>query len=527
MANYKELANFVPAPPERQRVTMDEKITQSLDLVRQWADPDIHSEITVENLRLGVIPRLSEYDVMKLPVDARLVRVPHELKEKLKTERSHDLIRWNKPRRFLDRLKIAQTPFARPAPGESRVMDRLEAERRVVGFDNLRINPPPPENSRQSRTEVNNKLELNIMGQARIPFALGSVPDVGSFLAYVTMAQANGMVFVSRDKILSDFDQQATLVKDIINHLKRVNLPKEIEPNEEELLEFAQIMKLTEKPLTTDQLRKIYFSELRNSWIANVGIAIEASDEGIKRAEYVRKKTGVRLVRIYSPEGGIEIVDTTKKLGEKSKGRKPYIKVAGQVMDEKTAIRAEEAGANGLFNGVAGGAQCTTSVEADISVNTPNLLYEERGKIGIPIGVEGGGVGTHVMTALELGASFLSKPGEIGASWEGSGGEFMFRDSQGKYYMIYSGEASRSAKWWKDSVDDLERPKFVEGETGIREITPERMSMTGNIKKLRDRLSNGLVFQRLKSIPELHNRDCDNVVEVTAEADALSKAYGQ
>lgn len=523
---YKELAEFYPAPQIRESVTIDQKIQESGELLKPWlSDTSIEIAVTPDNMRLGIIPRLSPYDIAHLPDNARLIKVPEDLKIKLSEERSYDLIRWNNPRRFLDRLKTSNIPFVQPVAGRSRVMDRLASEGKIVGFDNLRIDAPEPQNGRQSRSEVNNGLEINIMGQTRLPFVLGSVPDVGSFLSYVTMAQANGMSFVSRDKILSNVDQQALLIKDVISFLKSVDLPKELYPSEDNLSEFAYISNSVF--CTTND----YLDALRNSWVSNVGAAIEASDLGIKRAEELHK-AGCKLFRIYSPEGGREIIDTVLGLRDLFAGEDDVKIVGGQVMDASTALKVEDAGCDALFIGVAGGSQCTTSVNADIPVKTPNLLYDLRGKIKIPIGIEGGGVGTHIMTAFSLGASFLSKPGEIGVSWEGSGGEYIFSDNptypnSGSYYMPYGGEASISAKWWKDSVDDIRRPKFVEGETGIRQIQPDKMSQTGNIKKLRDQLSVGLVFQRADNIQELHKRTCDNIVEVTSEASALSKAYGQ
>jgi hypothetical protein len=93
--------------------------------------------------------------------------------------------------------------------------------------------------------------------------------------------------------------------------------------------------------------------------------------------------------------------------------------------------------------------------------------------------------------------------------------------------MVYGGEASVSAKWFKDSVDRLGRPKYVEGETGVRALGTSLRSTTRTIAELRGQLSIGLVFQRAESIQELHQRTADNVVEVTQTAGALSQAYAR
>lgn len=528
MANYNELTRFVPVPERPRHVGLDAKIAESTVILGDYIlDASIRSEITHENFRLGIIPRLSPYDNKYLPSDTEFIRIPEELQKALSEERSHDLMVWNTPSQVLRRLRVAKVPFVPPVKGESTVMKRLANEGRVVSFDNLRIDSPEPKNGRQSRSQLNRETELNIMGQGRIPFVLGSVPDVGSHLSYVTMAQANGMAFISRDKILSDINEQVALTEAVINTLQEVDLPFELYPNEDELYEFMNTEGHDLQDFNSAAATDIYFQTLRNSWIANVGAAIEATPKGVERAMALRK-VGCSLFRIYSPEGGTEIIETIKGLKEVFSGDESVKIVGGQIMDPYTAKGVEEAGADAIFIGVAGGSQCTTSVNADIPVKTPNLLHELRGNISIPIGIEGGGVGTHIMTAFALGASFVSKPGEIGVSWEGAGGQFIFKSS-GKYYMPYGGEASVSAKWWKDSKDTFGRPRFVEGETGVREIPVDDLgtlsSQTRRINSLRNQEAVGLVFQRANSISELHQRSCKNIVEVTPEASALSQAY--
>lgn len=93
--------------------------------------------------------------------------------------------------------------------------------------------------------------------------------------------------------------------------------------------------------------------------------------------------------------------------------------------------------------------------------------------------------------------------------------------------MLYGGEASDSAKWWRDSIDALGRPLFVEGETGVRQLSQDQLFMTSNIRRLLERIAIGLVFQRTNTIAELHARDCSNIVEVTQNAAQLSTAYNQ
>jgi hypothetical protein len=534
-----QLSNYERRVP----IDLDQKILDSSHLLQDnfaFGNATIAQDLDKENFRIGIIPRLSPYDIPHLE-GTRFVEFPEELVEELIKDRSHDLVRWNEPERFLYRLKFQQKPFEAPIKSNSHALKRLEEEGLVVSFENVRAEPPVPEenpekdpekNGRHSRSKIEKTLEINLMGQARIPFALGSVPDVGSFLSYVTMAQAGGMVFMSRDKVLSGINEQATLAKDVIDYLNNTELPSMLYPNEQELLEFAQIM---DKP-TTDltKLEDDYIHELRQSWVNNVGAAIEASPRGLERAKSLFE-AGCKLYRIYSPEGGMDIIYTVREL-RKQFGEKIKI-VGGQIMDSDTGLLAEKEGCDAIFIGVAGGSQCTTAVNADIPVNPVHLLNRLRGHINIPIGVEGGGVGTHLIDAFVLGASFLSKPGEIGVSWEGSGGKYIFNardDENPEYWMPYGGEASVSAKWWKDSLDDREIPKFVEGETGVRRIYHSKLepakrniSMTKNLVRLRYMLSVGLVFQRADSIAELHQRDASNLVQVTPEVALLSQPYAR
>lgn len=527
-SSFRELATFRAPLPERepQSINVDQKIVTSKELLAELAeDESVTSDITPESFIVGEVPRLSPFDMPLLPEGTRLVRIPDCVVEELAVESSNDRMDWNTPEKFLSRLEVKDKPFVKPVEGNSQVMDRINAEGKIVSFSNLRIKSPAPENGRHSRRRINGALgEHVIMGRARIPFALGSVPDVGSALAYITMAQSNGMVFISRDKILSDDNKQVELVKKVIDCLWKMEIPDRILPCEADLKRFWQIKGLPQEKFNQQVTMAEYIRELRSSWVANVGAAIKASKEGFDQTQRLYYDAGCRSVRVYSPEGGKEIVDQAEKI----ENELPQdLKIAaGQIIDLNTALAAQEVGSDLLVTGMAGGSQCITSENAGIPVNTPNLLYELRGKVKIPIGVEGGGVGKHIMVAFALGASVLLKPGEIGLSIEGAGGKYMLQDPEGNYWMLYGGEASDASKWWRDLLDKQGRPLFVEGEPGVRMLPKDKYSMTRNINRLMQQTAIGLVFQRASSIAELHQRDCSNIVEVTPEAAQLSGAYG-
>lgn len=525
MSHYKELAAFHPRTPVRAQESIADKIAISRGELARYASVQLIDSITEDSFVDGEVPRLSIFD--DLPKGTQLVELTSELTDFLTEERNYDLISWNTPEAFLRRLRVGYQEFEAPVDGESHVMDRLNTDRRVVSFEDLRIAAPVPDRGRHSRKQVHSELEEhNIMGMARLPLGMGSVPDVGSVLGYLTVAQAGCMAFVARDKVLSSEDHQATVVERVIDTLRTIELPPEMLPQERDLQEFWQITERQPGEYSSQVAKDRYIEALRDSWVANVGAAIEASPKGITRAQKLYE-AGCRLFRIYSPEGGREIVDQVKEM-KRTFGDDPKVKiVAGQLMDRETAKASADSGADAIIIGVAGGSQCTTSQNAGIPVNTPNLLYDLRGSLEVPIGIEGGGVGNHLMAAYALGASFLLKPGEIGMSIEGAGGRYMLQDPEKNYWMLYGGEASDASKWWRDLVDDLGRPEFVEGEKGVRMLPQDRYSMTRNIRKLRQQIAIGLVFQRAGSIAELHQRDCSNIREVTNNAGSLSVAYGR
>ena len=514
---------------EEEHVGVDRKIDESMQLLRDrdLATTEVLESISPEDYISGEAPRLSPFDIELLPKGTKLRALNQKLLEYLARESSQDRMDWNTPASFLSRLVVSREVFVRPIPGNSRVLDRLNADGRVVGFSNIAIKSPPPQKDRHSRKAIDETIDVhNIMGMARLPIALGSVPDIGSVLGYMTVAQSNGMSFIARDKVLAETDHQVDVVSRVIEGLSSMPIPDSMLPSPVELGKFGEITGMDTRDYSAAGAQTVYIEKLRESWIANVGAAIEASSKGIERAKRLQD-AGCNLLRIYSPEGGLEIVQRVEELRGLYDENSGVKIVAGQMMDANTARDAEVAGADALIIGSAGGSQCTTSKNAGIPVNTPNFLYDLRGKINIPIGIEGGGVGDHLMPAFALGASFLLKPGEIGMSIEGAGAKYMLQDPDSNYWMLYGGEASDSSKWWRHLVDKQGRPKFVEGEPGLRKLPRSQYSMTRNIRKLRDQIAIGLVFQRAHTIAELHQRDCSNIVEVTPEAAQLSYAYGQ
>lgn len=490
---------------------------------------------------MGELPLVSPHDTKLFPPDTSLKKVPEKLKSEIDTAETGDIAKWNSPRIFLDRLRA--TKFQAPNHEmQSGVMQDLENSGKVVSFDDLRISSPTPEGKQRvsrSNEAYPGLLSISIMGNGRMPLMLGAVPDVASRESYRKAAMSGVMVTASRDKIWADPKNQATLIGSVINDLKTIPLSEGMIPTIDELREFWKIKQYSDGSFHENVALTQYEQELRNYWISNIGVAIEASPKGVDRAKLLHE-VGCNMFRIYSPEGGHEIVETVNGLRNVTEFEKGKVNIiAGQIMDKDTARAAVTAGCDAVIIGVAGGSQCTTSINADIPVNTPNLLNQLRTEnLGVPIGIEGGGVGTHMMTALALGASFFSKPGEIGVSLSGTG-DYVFEDPREKWYVLYGGEASNSAKMWRpDSFDLQGRIRFPEGEGGIRILSEnngtfdadnldDRKSLVRNIERLIFAMSVGLVFQRVKTVEEMHKKGPVNVVHVSQNASELSHPYAR
>lgn len=513
---------------------VDARIRESIGLLQEIKDPSIsEGEIAPEGYLLGLFPRLTRFDRQILPSDVRLVRLPEPVQERLEEARNFYLSLWNSPESVLRRLGQKEREYRPPTAKGSAVMDEYEGSYTAVAFRDLFAEPPAPSLKRQSRTELYKKIEHPIMGEVRMPFALGSVPDVGSVEAYTTAAKAGVLALISRDKVLSDPRKQAQVAAYVLERLRSDPLPSGARPTREHLREFWQITGQPLEAFDENEAMQEYEQALRDYWVSNVFVAIEASEKGISRAE-LAYQFGVRGVRIYSPESGIEIPQAVAELrAREGFSSKDFKIIAGQVRHVEIAQAAEREGASAIMIGVAGGSQCTTSVKANLPVNTPNFLYRVRDKLNVPIGIEGGGVGTDMIVAAILGASFFSKPWEIGGSLEGAGGgEYALVDANGNYHMLYTGEASRPAKWWGGYIDGLGLPRFVEGEAGERILGSVRddaaeLSIAHNIHRLRGDVATGLAQQHVGSLEEFHQEPAQRIVRATENAIRLSTPYGQ
>lgn len=315
--------------------------------------------------------------------------------------------------------------------------------------------------------------------QARTFFVGSASPDVwNSSLAISTMAASHCLSGVPRNGVLADIKRQADLSSEV----------------------FEQLDELSKLILSgrTDQ------KEILNIWKKNVMGVVEASPDSVmNRAEALYKK-GIRSFRVYSPEPGTGPVKTVLKL-RKEFGSEIEV-FAGQVVDERQTRQVEDAGADGVFVGIGGGGRCITGVRSGSVIDWPELVWKLRGKIKIPIIIEGG-ASDHVAVSLLLGASGIGVSRIVsGGTIESPGGLLYCSDENGNLFKPYGGEASARTKFLDGKLLPFGIPSFVEGETTKAKISFIRHALptlTYNLHQLIEDSILTLVFRGVKNIVDL------------------------
>ncbi len=316
--------------------------------------------------------------------------------------------------------------------------------------------------------------------QARHIFVGSASPDIwNSAAAVATMAASHCLAAIPRNGLTKDIKRQSDLAKEVF-----------------------QWLNLMEQQILKDHPVRDYISKL---WRRNVSGVIEANPEkALSRAEALFN-AGVRTFRIYSPEPGNGPVETTKVLRKEYKNKIEIF--SGQIVDVGQAQRAEAEGADGLFIGIGGGGRCTTGLRSGLVINWPELLWQLRGKIKIPVIVEGG-ASDHVSITLLLGASGIGVSRVVaGGTIESPGGALYCADGNGKLFKPYGGEASARVKYLESKILPFNIPSFVEGETRKAEMSYVKHlypTLTYNIHYLIEDAILAMVFRNAKTISELH-----------------------
>ncbi len=345
----------------------------------------------------------------------------------------------NHPERVAELKKIQAKPFSAPKASSSKVMERLMANGTAASISDLGVRVVGSQGERISRTDRFKYSPFVRLGKYARSLLVGSaMPDVyGSVYAISTMAQCHSLVGVPRNGPFSDIKRQSDLVLEVMNALK-----------ESEVLQG--------KPKAEREF-------LLNQWQHNLLGVIDATpDKALVRAKALYQ-AGVRAFRIYSPEPGLGPLHTVRAM-RKQFGQDIELFV-GQVVDTEQALQLEEAGADGLYIGIGGGGRCITGVRSGSVIDWPILLWEMRGKVSIPVIVEGG-ASDHIATTLSLGASGIGVSRiAAGGTIESPGGMLYCIDEKGRYFKPYGGEASARTKFLDGKMMPFNVPSFVEGET--------------------------------------------------------------
>jgi hypothetical protein len=265
---------------------------------------------------------------------------------------------------------------------------------------------------------------------------------------------------------------------------------------------------------------------LLDQWKHNImGVVETEKEKALIRAQALYD-VGVRVFRVYSPEPGLSVIETVKHLRKKL-GNEIEI-FAGQVVDVEQAKELEAAGADGLYVGIGGGGRCITGVRSGSVIDWPQLVWDMRGEIGIPIVVEGG-ASDHIATTLSLGASGIGVSRIAGGGTiESPGGMLYCVDNSGKLYKPYGGEASARTKYLDKHMLPFGLPSFVEGETRKAEMSYLQYSLPTlayNIYSLTEDIILSFVFRAVKDLAEYHDLSPSPLRRKTAVGEAMQNTH--
>jgi len=379
-------------------------------------------------------------------------------------------------------LKQATINKFRPVPKvESKAFEYAVSAGISLSIGDLGAGVVGSHKPRRSRTDRYAQGPFVKLGKQARTFFVGSAsPDVwNSVAAIATMAASHCLAGVPRNGVLNNVKRQTDVALEVFGWLK--DMKKEILNGRED--------------------KDLIFKYWKN----NVMGTVESSPKSALVRTKALYDAGVRTFRIYSPEPGNGPVETAKAL-RKEFGDEIEIFV-GQIVDITQAKEAQDAGADGLYVGIGGGGRCITGVRSGSVIDWPNLLWQLRGEISIPVVVEGG-ASDHVAVALLLGASGIGVSRAVsGGTIESPGGALYCVDEKGKLFKPYGGEASARTKYLDKKLLPFNIPSFVEGETTkaymsyIKHVLP---TLTYNLHLLIEDAILALVFRNVENIYELH-----------------------
>lgn len=407
---------------------------------------------------------------------------------------------FNHPERLQSLKDTQKKKFVAPAKIESTIMDSAAREGLSLSISDLGVQVVGSSNARVGRADRLKFGPFVKLGKYARSLLVGSaMPDIyGSVSALSTMAQLHCLVGVPRNSVFHDIKRQVDLVKETFVALE-----------ESEVL-----------------IGRKDRNWLLEQWKHNLMGVVETEKEAALARARALYAVGVRAFRVYSPEPGISVLETVKLLRQKL-GDDIEI-FAGQVVDVDQAKRLEEAGADGLYVGIGGGGRCITGVRSGSVIDWPQLVWNMRGEISIPVIVEGG-ASDHIATTLAIGASGIGVSRIAGGGTiESPGGMRYCTDKEGRLYKPYGGEASARTKYLDKHMLPFGIPSFVEGETRKAEMSYLRYSLPTlayNIYSLNEDAILSFVFRAVKDIDELQRISPSPLRRKTAVGEAMQETH--
>ncbi len=407
---------------------------------------------------------------------------------------------FNHPERVAEMRRLQSTKFVAPSKVSSQIMESAVKEGLSLSISDLGVQVVGSDKERVSRAERFKFGPFTKLGKRARSVLVGSaMPDIyGSVSALSTMAQLHCLVGVPRNSVFHDVKRQVALVKDTFQALEASEV----------------LLGRKDKKWLVDQ------------WKNNLmGVVETEKDKAFARASALYE-AGIRAFRVYSPEPGLSVIATVQKL-HKEFGDDIEI-FAGQVVDVEQAKRLEDAGADGIYVGIGGGGRCITGVRSGSVIDWPQLVWDMRGEIGIPVIVEGG-ASDHIATTLAIGASGIGVSRIAGGGTiESPGGMRYCVDRKGKLYKPYGGEASARTKYLDKHMLPFGLPSFVEGETRKAEMSYLQYSLPTlayNIYSLTEDVILSFVFRAVKDLSEYHALSPSPLRRKTAVGEAMQNTH--
>lgn len=422
---------------------------------------------------------------------------------------------FNHPERLVALFKQSESAFLAPGSSQNQIFSQALSRRQAINIADLKLEAGGTDKKRRSRTKLHatgpfvsyqHQVGEGGRAQARNLLVGGANPDIfGSAMAIATLAQTHSLVALPRDGFFSRVSNQVGLAHEVFAWLERspVFVGKTSE-EQAKLLEFYQ---------------------------HNVVGVLEANPQKVLIRAQALYEAGIRTFRIYSPEPGSDALDTLQMIRawQKADGLEPIEVFVGQVIDATQAIALQNAGADALYVGIGGGGRCITGVVGGLTINWPQLVWELRGKLDIPIIVEGG-ANDYINETVAVGASGIGAVGKFGGTIETPGGIQFFIDNNGEIFKYYGGETSDRMRAMAGRHAPFGAMLNTEGETTRKEYrngNANLPTMLQVLHQMQQGIVAGMVFQNVGSIYEMQTIGAERLVLASPNDDKSRSTHNR